>query len=516
MSQKLQKISDWLLLAAIFLLPWQTRYIIEAGQLNKGPYEYTTLALYGTDLLILAALFLAAVNIFLNKEKNAHWPHKNFWLLIIGLLFFTCFSIFASSDRLITLYALARLSIGVGLAWLIIYSRINYKKILAVIVMAASLQGILAVGQFIKQETLGNKWLGLAAHYPSDLGVSVVETASVPIERWLRAYGSLDHPNLLGGFLGLGLIITFYLFINLNKTKYQNCHCEPVAQRMAPARHRKRSVAGRWQSLCISIKQINYQELALSFALILITAGLFVSFSRAAILSAGLGLIILFIGHFKNWRLFLTPALIIGVTVIALIIPYGHLYRARVGVFDPATVGARLEVKSLDERSSYNRQAWELIKKHPLWGVGAGHYGLAISQEIIPQQLSYYYQPVHNVFLLVWAELGAVGLFFWVVLLVKLLLDIILSFRAKPHWTTAQGKLKNFFNTFKNLEGILHQTAAAGLVQNDKNGLALAIFILPLTIMFFDHWLWDLHFGVLFFWLIVGLVIKLSYYKNNL
>lgn len=515
MSQKLQKLSDWLLLSAIFLLPFQTRYIIEAGQLNNRPYEYTTIALYAIDLLILGALLAACLSLFFTKEKNGQWPHKTFWLLIIALLFFTGLSLFVASDRLVAVYTWSRLGLGIILAWLIIYSRLSAKLILKTILSAAVLQAILAIWQFFIQHTWSNKWLGLAAHNPFNLGVSVVETITVPVERWLRAYGSLDHPNLLGGFLGLGLIITVYLFTTKQKQDKidpsttlpfakkeevvetsQNCHCEPAVQRRA------------WQSLCDLIKKYNYQEIMLSIALVMITAGLFFSFSRSAILGTFFGLAILFAHHikksrlsisfsratvsaawlinllinnFKNWQYWLITGAIIGITVIALIIPYGHLYRARVGVFDPATVGARLEVKSLDERSSYNTQAWELIKKHPLWGVGVGHYGLAISQELIPNQLSYYYQPVHNVFLLIWSEIGLGGALFWLALIAFL-----------------------FFTALQNIK------------TNAYAPLAFALLFLPFTIMFFDHWLWSLHFGILFLWMIIGLVIKLSYYKNNL
>ena len=437
MTDKLKKLADWLTLIIVFLLPWQTRYIWEAGQLNKGPYEYATISLYATDLLIIAAIGLAALASLFDKQRADKFHYKIYWLLILGLLFFTCGSIFVASDRLLTLFVWARLALGAGLAWLIIISHLDYKKILAVLLAAICLQGALAIWQFNQQATWGNKWLGLAAHQPSELGVSVVEITplnSLP-ERWLRAYGSLDHPNMLGGLTGLGVILAVYLFINLNKTK-----------------------------------NLRTKEVALSLALILTTAGLFFSFSRAAILGTATALLLLTIFQLKNWRRLLLAGLIIGLTIFILLAPYGRLYNTRLAALDGATVGARLETKSLAERATYLKGALALIKKHLLWGVGAGNYGLAVAQEIVPQQLSYYYQPVHNVFLLILAEIGALGLIFWLALLLKLLIH---SFSHRP--TTA---------------------------------LNLALLALAVTIMFFDHWLWSLHFGVLFFWLIVGLIIK--------
>jgi O-antigen ligase len=70
------------------------------------------------------------------------------------------------------------------------------------------------------------------------------------------------------------------------------------------------------------------------------------------------------------------------------------------------------EARSLDERQRDTGLALDLIVDHPWRGVGAGNYVPAI-RERQPKS-----QPVHNVLLLVTAELGLLGagLWLWLVL----------------------------------------------------------------------------------------------------
>jgi O-antigen ligase len=108
-----------------------------------------------------------------------------------------------------------------------------------------------------------------------------------------------------------------------------------------------------------------------------------------------------------------------------------------------------------------------LIKKNWLFGSGIGNYTktLAVKE---PQRPWYYLQPVHNTFLLVWAETGIFGLLFFIALLGFLFLQSV----------------------------------------KKKNILSLSILSILAIIMIFDHYLWSLHFGILFFWIIIGFIYK--------
>lgn len=442
MFSKLKIVNNYLLLAIVFLLPLQTRYIWRAGMLNNGPFEYATIALYGLDILILLALLLALITDF--KNKSAGFKYKKYWLAILGLGIVACLSLFLSGEKTLVLYGLAKLALGASLFWLIYTSPLPSKKIILALLTAVCLQGLLAGWQFNQQSSPANKWLGLATHQAADLGASVVETVSRAgySERWLRAYGSLDHPNMLGGFLAIGLLAAIWLLINTERGPKQRL-----------------------------------KELALSLIIILGAIGLFLSFSRAAVLAFCLGLAILFISQWKLWpRLLLSLFLIVAVSG-ALASQYGYLYVTRAPNIAVSVVDQRLEAKSLSERAEYLRQAKILIARHPLLGVGLGNFGVAVSETITKKQISYYYQPVHNVFFLVASEIGLTGLLFFLLFL---------------GWL--------FFGALK-------------IVRD--NSLPLALLGALLAMMMFDHWLWSLHFGVLFFWLVAGLAFKLIFEEKE-
>ena len=72
-----------------------------------------------------------------------------------------------------------------------------------------------------------------------------------------------------------------------------------------------------------------------------------------------------------------------------------------------------IEASSLEERQRDAQLALEVIRRHPAWGVGAGNY-LAAVRSFEPDS-----RPVHNVVLLVAAELGLVGLGLWLCLAVS-------------------------------------------------------------------------------------------------
>ena len=82
----------------------------------------------------------------------------------------------------------------------------------------AFLQACLGIYQFFTQSSFACKWLGMASHNAQDLGVSVIETLSG--ERWLRAYGGLDHPNIFGGFLCFSILILISFFIIIQLFEY--------------------------------------------------------------------------------------------------------------------------------------------------------------------------------------------------------------------------------------------------------------------------------------------------------
>ena len=492
----LNKIIEYGLYLLVFLLPIQTRWIIKSGEINNGYWEYGTYSLYGTDILLLIILLLFIIVIasgtkwseaisrtsslykmstilkFDIPEIASSSPAKFWrgtprndsggyvWWIIVGLDLAVFVSIFFAADKVLALFYYSRFLLGIGLFWLVVNAHYDRIKIIWSLLAGFLLQAGLGIWQFLSQTTFVNKWLGLALHRAGDLGTSVIETvgAGGVGERWLRAYGGLDHPNILGGMLAVGIILLIY-FILINEKRFRITNYE----------------------LRITNLGYNIRKSILWLMLVLFFVALFFSFSRAAWLAvlAGLVVIIVLTVLIKNlrWQKGLAEIiLLLGVLAFLLFNQYQNLVETRSSV--SLLASGRLENKSNIARLESYKNSWQLIKNNWLMGVGAGNYTLALKNKLAENLASYDYQPAHNVFLLVWAETGIVGLLFFIILFLYLLIS-------------------NFKFLISN---------QCPIFNNPIINIGIIIFLL--IIIIFDHWLWSLHFGILFFWLIIGLVYR--------
>ena len=206
---------------------------------------------------------------------------------------------------------------------------------------------------------------------------------------------------------------------------------------------------------------------ALSYVLtILLAAGLFFTFSRGAGLAVIAGLVVFGVGlaYKRRWpelKIALSVLGVVAVFVAVLAFSYQSIVMTRL------SGNTRLENKSNQERISSYARAGSIIKQNPFFGVGVGNYTLALSQTS-KDPLTWSYQPVHNTFLLIWAEIGVVGFFFLVGLILYLAVQSL-----------RQGNITN-----------------------------LAILTSLVIMLMVDHWWWSLHFGMLFLGLVLRLLFK--------
>jgi O-antigen ligase len=447
----MKKVIEYGIYLLVFFLPWQTRWIFEVGKINGGASEYLTHSLYGVDLLLVGLFFLALFHFhksfFLEanpplgglaskKSFTSIYPFMEVKLLLIFLVL-GAVSIFWAENKTLALFREGQLILAVGFFWLIAnftkISKLAFSFLFSLIIPTS-----LGLWQFFAQTTFGNKWLGLAEHKANLGGTSVIETFSNGIVdgRWLRAYGSFDHPNILGATLAVGLLVALALLLKLKK-----------------------------------VAKPDYLKLFLLASLVLFSAGLFVSFSRSAWLGLACGIIFMgsalfFQKKFTDFKNLFLGSVIIGVVFSMLFLGYQNLVNIRVAG------GTRLENLSLDQREIYWKQAKNMIFEKPLLGVGIGNYVPALLKSDSINQ-AWAYQPVHNVFLLIWAELGIFGLLTFLSLL------IILFWKY----------------------GRKHELAGA-----------LLFALLPMLLL--DHWLWSFHYGLLFFALVISLVVGFSEKKR--
>ena len=492
--------------ALAFFLPVQTRLILRAGELNGGYFEYGTISLYAVDILLIVIFFLYLLfqvlardlvqrvcrdfslrSASFRNDKKGEFPIFDLKFIFISLFLLSALvSIFFAQDKLLAAYIFARLLSGVGLFLILIKAEYDLIKLAYFFLAGAFLQACLAIWQFLTQSSFPSKWLGLAMHDPRELGVSVVEFAD---ERWLRAYGGLDHPNILGGVMAMSLLLLLWLFVKSSNINNQSPNNQIPG---SPPRvgERQRVEAGKFQGLSSRMvvrdlvkrfcRDFSSHPLVrndkndilqipklFTFYFLLITffTALFFSFSRNAWIGFAAGWVVLFfMGIFNKIerKSFFKASIALGVIALMLFYFYGGLVKTRI------SNASRLENISIEERMNDYGIFKEAIKEKWLLGTGVGNYALAVHKRIVDKP-SYFYQPVHNSLALIWAELGIFG---------------IIGFLG-------------FF-------GILFYPAIK------KKNFYLFLFLPVFLMMFNDHWWWSLHFGVLFFWFLAGCFLRFS------
>ena len=427
-----KKATNYLIYLLAFILPLQTHYLIKAGSINQQSWEFGNIMLYGTDILLILIILASLANKNFEQLKNNKTIQAIKWPATALIIIATA-SIMAAPDKALALYGLTRLVLGLVLFAIVTSSTVSKKLLITLIIASAVLQANWGAAQFLTQSTAANKWLGTSLHQSGELGTSVIEALGPDgrWERWLRAYGGFTHPNVLGGFLALALILTLGMTLK-----------EKVSE--------------------ADSKKFNAYNSFWNLSLVFISTALFFTFSRNAILASSLGVLVIISYSLGQWKKLLAPLIIIMITVSACYWHYGYIYQARF------VANSRLETKSTTERADLTKNSLALIKNKDLLGSGINNFGLAVHEQLDSKQSAFWYQPVHNVFLLIAAEIGILGL-------VSFLLILFWSF-------------KNSYQA--------------------KNYLQLALGLAMLCLMSLDHYLWTSAFGIYLFWLMLGLTSR--------
>lgn len=207
-------------------------------------------------------------------------------------------------------------------------------------------------------------------------------------------------------------------------------------------------------------------KILLSTGQLFILTGLLLSFSRGAWIAAVAGVIsLLVILYFKKEKKQFSG---IGeqlsasvLLIILLIFIFYPVFAARFNI------GNRLELRSLREREAgYSEGLFFLQRSNFLFGVGPGVFTLASYQKF-SQLSAWQYQPAHNIYLLILVEWGLAGAVLFAIFHIKFL-EII--------------------------------------VKNNLIFLPLAVTLIFSGV--FDHWLWSMYTGVVFWWAVWGLALK--------
>lgn len=434
------KIEKYLFYILLFAIPFQTRKILwyPGWRFN----EWQSVSLYLTDIMLGLLLLFWLYNSYpklsyyvlriMYYGKNSRTLIQNTKYIIqkpefylIAFVFISAISIKNSSDVIISWFQFVKL-----LEFVIFYFylknyaiyKFGFTNSLFSIFYGGLFQAVISIVQFIRQSDIGLRYLGESLFNADIRGVAAFY--DIYGDKVIRSYGTTPHPNVLSAYLFLA-IFAFYFIWLYKKTKYENV--------------------------------LFYAHLAVTWAL-------FYTFARVSAFALGANYLIRgclsafkFPNSLKKDKvrklMFFT-----GVIVILFVVLYWSKITSRVRISG--------EEDAVQLRNFYNEESLKIIS----WtGTGIGDFvnELAIRVPMLP---SYLYQPVHNIYLLIYSETGILGISMFVMFLAFLVRDFIV--RTK-------------------MERFHHYSL-------------LLLFSSFLFMGLFDHFLWTLQQGRFVFWLVLA------------
>lgn len=367
MIQSLVKLEKYLNYLLIFLPPTQLalHFWLPSSFVFGIRIDYLAPTIYLTDILFLS-LFMVWVKggykrffEFLNKNRVC--------LFLIILLAFV--NIVFSTSIIPSIYKW--LKIG-ELVLFYFYLRerkdiFSSKTLLSVLYYSLIFFSIIGISQFVLGRTLGGPlyFLGERAFNVSTPGIALVDIFG---KNYMRAYSTFSHPNSLAGYLGLGLIAILFLFSKKELFK---------------------------RGLGITVISLAF---LLTFSL---------SAFIALVLSASVYLLLRKKVINKKLLLFV-PAVFL---LISLSLPF----------ISSVVLNNKVDLpQNLSQRVYLSSAAGVMISQKFLTGTGLNTFIVNEPKIKFLNNYQWIMQPVHNIFLLVFSEVGVFGLIIVYILLIKL------------------------------------------------------------------------------------------------
>lgn len=364
----MKRLSELSLSLFLFLLPWQTIWIIREYFHAGVKLQYETLGFFATEIF----LWIAVISFLLWRQKELGEKPRVFALTALLFVVYAYLSSLWAPDSDIALQHALWILEAFLLFFLLLAGPLQKKRVWAAIAAGSIAPAILGIAQFLTQTTFASTLLGLADHPAWEAGTSMIDAGN--FGRWLRAYGTFSHPNLFGGYLMVAIVALDSL-----------------------ARMDRRY-------LIDDKKNIIYHISFIVISILQWTA-LFFTFSRSAWLAAGAWLALLAFRRDMRHMTNDTRRIIIYhlSSVVILTIVFFPLVQTRISGDTMA------EARSKTERISGYSEALALWRSKPLTGIGVGNYTIA-ARNTFPNRAPWEYQPVHNIPLLMGAELGILGI----------------------------------------------------------------------------------------------------------
>ena len=317
--------------------------------------DYLSPTFYLTDLLVLMilSLWLWDCRFKLSIKIFINWLKKNWW--IIAIFLFLIVNALLAQNQGAAFYKLIKIIEFTLLGCYVAKNNYSLSNLYLPLSLAVFYTTLIALIQFLTQSSLGNLfwWLGERTF---DITTPGIAKTVINGQLFLRSYATFSHPNALAGFLLIALILTIPF-----------------------------------------LRKIRLWALVYLF---LITLAIIFSFSRSVWLIGllFLSIFILFIKKIKDIKLFIIVSLLFTSFLYLLTIKFDLLAS-----------------ESFFQRNQLMGAAFLMIKDYPLSGVGLNNFIVYLPVYWSQIGFTYWLQPVHNLYLLITAEIGLTGLiiFLW-------------------------------------------------------------------------------------------------------
>ncbi len=393
-----------LFLLSTALIPIQlNKYFFTKSSLVLGiPIDYLAISIYLFDICALPLFIL----FFIENKNNLskfYTRHKTLINILVIFNIYQILSSFSSSmEFTIPLFfnlKTVEFSLFFIVAVFFLSQKRTFSAFLKIVTVSLSWQSVLVFFEFFLKRSVGLTFLGERLFSTT---TSQIAHVNIPTGQYLRPYGTFPHPNVLGAFF---IIYLLFLLSRANQ------------------------------------KKIRFQTIKL-LAILASSASTVLTFSKTSIFLLGATIAV---NLPKNGKIFLVPAFILMAVMYLIFF-------------------SENSINSIAERVTLFEASFEVIAQNPMFGVGSNNFIKAMStQNIMSTSLVRLLQPVHNVFLLILAENGVIGLLLFLLLL---------------------------FQVFK-------------FVKTPKTLILFTALIIYLTV---DHFLWTLEQGRLLFWLSLAFI----------
>ena len=392
-------------------LPFLIRTTLFEYNIRNISSPYATIYLHSLDII-----FLIAILFFYWKTKKLPFSDiKNvdkLWITLFSLIFLQLFWV---KYPLLTWVSGMRFYLGLALIWYISIFRYlarDLKYTINGLFIGMLAQAIIVIAQFGLQKNLGLPLVVEPALSNSIAGVAKIDIFN---STFIRAYGTFPHPNILGyvGILALILVYAHKLGKKLSIIIY--------SATIIIAGFIDHYILTSIQAFGISILTAAYLlytrlngfgQVFSKFIILILHTVILLSFSKTAIaLLLPLDFVYLtrltqkslfhveqFQRILKSLPRFFVNAMSVSGIIFLWTIPYSQL------------------IDTITKRFLYLQDAIQMIGYNLFFGVGLGQYVVNLSDN---REL-WQYEPVHNIFLLLFSELG---MFVFILLIVILCIE---------------------------------------------------------------------------------------------